>query len=98
MRPAFLKVNDRYDRTRRRLASRGMCFRMCDVDAHLERRIAAIAALDQPLRRDLYRLLAGAPGWATRDDAAAALGIPRSVAAFHLDKLADAGVVEVRFE
>jgi predicted ArsR family transcriptional regulator len=70
------------------------------VDLHpdLDRRIAAVAALDQPLRRDLYRLLAGAPGWTTRDDAAAALDIPRSVAAFHLDKLADAGVVEVRFE
>ena len=62
------------------------------------RRITAVAALDQPLRRDLYRLLAGAPGWTTRDDAASALGIARSVAAFHLDKLADVGVVEVRFE
>ncbi len=50
------------------------------------------------MRRDLYRFLAGADGWTTRDDAAAALGIARSVAAFHLDKLADAGVVEVRFE
>src|SRR6188474_2167485 len=64
----------------------------------LEQRIAAIAALDQPLRRDLYRLLASTPAWTTRDEAAAALGIPRSVAAFHLDKLADAGVVAVRFE
>lgn len=64
----------------------------------LDRRIAAVAALDQPLRRDLYRLVAGSDGWTTRDDAAAALGIPRSVAAFHLDKLADAGVLEVRFE
>jgi predicted ArsR family transcriptional regulator len=64
----------------------------------LERKIAGIAALDQPLRRDLYRLLSGAEGWTTRDEAAAALGVPRSVAAFHLDKLAEAGVVEVRFE
>ena len=69
-----------------------------DPDPDLDRRIAAVAALDQPLRRDLHRLLAAAPGWTTRDAAAAALGIPRSVAAFHLDKLADAGVVEVRFE
>ena len=69
-----------------------------DANPELERRIAAVAALDQPMRRDLYRLLAGASGWTTRDDAAAALGIPRSVAAFHLDKLADAGVVDVRFE
>jgi predicted ArsR family transcriptional regulator len=63
----------------------------------LDRRIARIAALDQPLRRDLYRLLLDG-SWRSREDAASALGIPRSVAAFHLDKLAAAGVVEVRFE
>jgi predicted ArsR family transcriptional regulator len=61
-------------------------------------RIAAIAALDQPLRRDLHELLSGQDGWITRDDAAAALDVPRSVAAFHLDKLAEVGTVEVRFE
>jgi predicted ArsR family transcriptional regulator len=64
----------------------------------LEQRIAGIAALDQPLRRELYNLLSQRESWTTRDDAAAALDIPRSVAAFHLDKLAEAGVVEVRFE
>jgi predicted ArsR family transcriptional regulator len=64
----------------------------------LERRIAGIAALDQPLRRNLYRLLSDRDGWTTRDEAAEALGVARSVAAFHLDKLAEAGVVEVRFE
>ncbi|HEV7888524.1 MAG TPA: helix-turn-helix domain-containing protein, partial [Acidimicrobiales bacterium] len=63
-----------------------------------ERRIAGVAALDQPLRRNLYRLLSTAGGWTTRDEAAEALGLPRSVAAFHLDKLVEAGVVEVRFE
>jgi predicted ArsR family transcriptional regulator len=60
--------------------------------------IAAIAALEQPVRRDLYRLLSAAEGWTTRDEAAESLGLPRSVAAFHLDKLVDAGVVDVRFE
>lgn len=69
-----------------------------DPTSDLERRIAGIAALDQPLRRRLYGLVAGADGWTTRDEAAAALGLPRSVAAFHLDKLVDAGVLEVRFE
>lgn len=64
----------------------------------LEQRIAGIAALDQPVRRDLYRLLRAADEWVTRDDAADALGLARSVAAFHLDKLAAAGIVEVRFE
>ena len=66
-------------------------------DSDLERRIAGVAALEQPLRRDLHRLLADG-AWRSRDDAASALGVPRSVAAFHLDKLAEAGVVEVRFE
>lgn len=64
----------------------------------LERRISGIAALDQPLRRDLYRLLSERGGWVTRDDASEALGVARSVAAFHLDKLVEAGVVEVTFQ
>jgi predicted ArsR family transcriptional regulator len=64
----------------------------------LERRISGIAALDQPLRRDLYRLLSERSGWVTRDEASEALGVPRSVAAFHLDKLVEAGVVEVTFQ
>src|SRR3954452_11544067 len=67
-------------------------------DDALARSIAGIAALDQPLRRELYRVLADADDWITRDHASEALDVPRSVAAFHLDKLADAGVVDVRFE
>jgi predicted ArsR family transcriptional regulator len=65
--------------------------------AGTDRRIAGVAALDQPLRRDLYRLL-GEREWVSRDVAAAELDIARSVAAFHLDKLVDAGVAEVRYE
>jgi predicted ArsR family transcriptional regulator len=64
----------------------------------LERRISGIAALDQPLRRDLYRLLSDRERWLTRDEASEALGVPRSVAAFHLDKLVEAGLAEVAFE
>jgi predicted ArsR family transcriptional regulator len=64
----------------------------------LGRRISGIASLDQPLRRDLYRLLAAADGWTTRDAAAAALDVARSVAAFHLDKLVEAGIADVGFE
>lgn len=65
--------------------------------ARFERRIAGIVALDQPLRHDLYCLLSDG-NWRTRDDAAAALGLPTSVVAFHLDKLLDAGVLRVRFQ
>lgn len=63
-----------------------------------ERRLASIAALDHPVRRDLYRLLTASGEWTSRDQAAAATGRPRSVAAFHLDALAEAGVLEVRYE
>lgn len=67
--------------------------------AELERRIAGIGALDLPVRRDLYRLLCGAEGeWLSREEASDALGIGRPLAAFHLDKLVDAGVLEARFE
>jgi predicted ArsR family transcriptional regulator len=69
-----------------------------DLSLDLEQRIAGIAALDQPIRRDLYRFLVASDGWVSRDAAAAGLDLSRSVAAFHLDKLADAGVVQVRFE
>ena len=48
-----------------------------------------------PSGANLYRWLSERDGWATRDEAAEALGVARSVAAFHLDKLADAGVVDV---
>lgn len=65
-----------------------------DFDA----RVAGVAALDQPLRRDLYALLVERDAWVSRDEAAEALDVPRSVAAFHLDKLADAGLVQLRFE
>ncbi|MCB1028382.1 MAG: helix-turn-helix domain-containing protein, partial [Microthrixaceae bacterium] len=63
-----------------------------------DERITAIASLDQPLRRRLYGLLADRDRWTTRDQAADALDVARSVAAFHLDKLADAGVVDVDFQ
>jgi predicted ArsR family transcriptional regulator len=61
-------------------------------------RVAEIAALDQPVRADLYALLVERDGWVGRDEAAGAVGVPRSVAVFHLDKLVEAGLVETRFE
>jgi predicted ArsR family transcriptional regulator len=64
----------------------------------LERRISSIATLDQPVRKALYRLLSERDAWVTRDEASDALDVPRSVAAFHLDKLVEAGVAEITFE
>jgi predicted ArsR family transcriptional regulator len=62
-----------------------------------EERLAAMAALAEPLRRRLYLHVAAQAEPVGRDDAAAALGISRSVAAFHLDKLADLGLLDVEY-
>jgi predicted ArsR family transcriptional regulator len=56
-------------------------------------RADAVAALVDPRRRDLYRLAAERA--VSRDEAAEALGIPRSTAALDLDRLADAGLLTV---
>ncbi|HLU43248.1 MAG TPA: helix-turn-helix domain-containing protein [Microthrixaceae bacterium] len=64
----------------------------------LQRNISGLASLDQPTRRALYDLVARRGDWTGRDAAAEELDLPRSVAAFHLDKLAEAGLVEVKFE
>lgn len=58
-------------------------------------RVEALAALAPPLRRELFRVLGDR--WTSRDEAATALGLARSAAAFHLDKLAEAGVAEVMY-
>jgi predicted ArsR family transcriptional regulator len=67
------------------------------VDEPLEQRVHGVAALDHPVTRGVYRLLVDR-GEVTRDEAAGALDIARSVAAFHLDKLVEAGLAEVRYE
>ncbi|MFI9786366.1 helix-turn-helix transcriptional regulator [Kitasatospora sp. NPDC051984] len=58
---------------------------------------AALGALGDPVRRRLYRLVAAAPEEVGRDAAAEAAGISRSLAAFHLDKLVEAGLLVVSY-
>ncbi|MBV9845607.1 MAG: helix-turn-helix domain-containing protein [Kutzneria sp.] len=58
---------------------------------------AVLGALGDPMRRRLYRHVAAAPGEVGRDAAAEAVGISRSLAAFHLDKLVEAGLLAVSF-
>jgi predicted ArsR family transcriptional regulator len=57
----------------------------------------ALALLSDPVRRRLYRQVAAAPEEVSRDAAAEAAGVSRSLAAFHLDKLVEAGLLEVSF-
>lgn len=60
-------------------------------------RLAALALLAEPLRRRLFLTVTSHGEPMGRDAAAEALGIPRSVAAFHLDKLAESGLLEVEY-
>lgn len=65
--------------------------------SELEHQIAAIASLDEPTRRDLYLYVLARPREVGRDEAARALRISRALAAFHLDKLAQQGLLETSF-
>ncbi|MFI1676179.1 helix-turn-helix transcriptional regulator [Streptomyces sp. NPDC020607] len=56
--------------------------------------IDAIAALQDPVRRRLYEYVAGQGREVGRNEAAEATGVARTLAAHHLDKLADAGLLE----
>jgi predicted ArsR family transcriptional regulator len=57
--------------------------------------LEAVAALSDSVRRALFELIRSTPGAITREDAAAAVGISRKLAAFHLDKLVRVGLVSV---
>ncbi len=59
--------------------------------------IGAVAALAEPTRRALYDLVAGSREPVGRDDAVAALGISRELAAFHLDRLVEAGLLQAEY-
>jgi predicted ArsR family transcriptional regulator len=63
----------------------------------LSDRIAALAALDDPTRRAVFDLVAHSATAVSRDAAAAALDTSRRVAAFHLDRLAEQGLLVVEY-
>jgi predicted ArsR family transcriptional regulator len=57
--------------------------------------IRAVAALDDQFRRAIYRFIRQARRPVTRVEAASHVGISSRLAAFHLDKLVDAGLLQV---
>ena len=60
-------------------------------------RVAAVSALDEPIRRALFEYVSRSESPVSRDEAAEALGLARSTAAFHLDRLAEEGLLAVEF-
>src|SRR5438034_11496924 len=59
--------------------------------------VGALALLDDPKRRQLYDLVVASETPVGRDEAATALGISRELAAFHLDRLVAAGLLETEY-
>ena len=59
--------------------------------------IDAVAALSEPVRQRLYFFVAGRGAPVSRDQAARQLKISRALAAFHLDKLVDDGLLEASY-
>jgi predicted ArsR family transcriptional regulator len=51
--------------------------------------LARLAVLDEPIRRQLFAYVRGSSEPVSREDAAEAVGISRSLAAYHLDKLVE---------
>src|SRR5919202_1325380 len=63
----------------------------------LSDRVSAVGALDDPARRALLDLVVARDAPVSRDEAAVALGLSRRATAFHLDRLAEAGLLAVEF-
>jgi predicted ArsR family transcriptional regulator len=61
-------------------------------------RLAAVASINDPLRRALFDFISAAGRAVGRDEAAEAVGLARGTAAFHLDRLVDDGVLAVEFK
>src|SRR5687767_11140846 len=60
--------------------------------------VSAVAALAEPSRRRLYDHVVRQPAPVSRDEAAAAVALPRATVAFHLDRLVADGLLDVVFE
>jgi predicted ArsR family transcriptional regulator len=63
----------------------------------LELQISRLAALDDPVRRSLYFYVVHQQREVGRDEAARAAGVSRTLAGFHLDRLAEEGLLETSF-
>lgn len=60
--------------------------------------LTGLSQLDDPLRRQLYEYVAHSNDPISREQAASATGIGRTLAAYHLDKLADAGLLTISYQ
>jgi predicted ArsR family transcriptional regulator len=73
-------------------------FRIDEMDDPGFDALTHLGALAEPVRRQLYRFVVAAPMAVSRDEAADACGVSRSLAAYHLDRLVDDELLEASFE
>lgn len=64
---------------------------------HLTDDLDRVGVLGDPLRRSLYAHVAGQPDAISREHAANALGLALHTVRFHLDRLVEAGLLDVEF-
>ena len=66
---------------------------MTDLDP-----VASVSSLDDPVRRRLYEVVREQTEPVGRDEAAAAAGVGRALAVYHLDKLVEAGLLTASYQ
>jgi predicted ArsR family transcriptional regulator len=62
-----------------------------------DQQVNSVAALGEPVRRELYRYVVAQSEPVSRERAATGVGVPHHVAKFHLDKLEEDGLLEVEY-
>lgn len=60
--------------------------------------LASLSTLDDPVRRRLYEVVTRQTGPVGRDEAAAAAGVGRALAVYHLDKLVESGLLAATYQ
>jgi predicted ArsR family transcriptional regulator len=70
---------------------------MPNVQPDLRRSVEAVASLEDETRRELYLYARGEDGPVTRDAAAARVGISERLAAYHLDRLVEVGLLRAHY-
>src|SRR5512140_2388596 len=68
-----------------------------DQDAFASQ-VTGVAALAEPVRRDLYLYVVAQSEPVSRDQASEGVGVPRHTAKFHLDRLVEDGLLDVDYK
>ncbi len=71
---------------------------MVRMTGSFEEDVAGVATLNDPIRRELYQFVTTSAEPVSREQAATAVGVQKALAAFHLDKLAEQGLLEFEFK